>query len=396
MNRKKILVMTDQMPWGHRSIAKAIYEGIKEKERQWPVKVDLAQVDVDLGIGNDIYTFFYRHAPKGWRIFSEVVFGDKKNRRITRGVMKEVMVMNLPRMKKVVVKYKPDLIICAYHFNSNVLTLLRESEPGLNFELWTVAADPWTFMPGSVVPGADKHLVYDEVTRKKLEGFGIDKKRIVETGWWVRPEMYRPHDRDKVRKKLGFKDERPVVFVGGGSLGTSALTRFLPLLLFVRKKVGIIFNTGMDKSAYRLVERYVKVIRSIGLDKRVQIKNMGWIDNMAEVLAVADIVFGKAGPNFLFDTIAAGKPFVSITHIGGQEDGNIEIIKKKKLGWVKEKNGQLAKFFVRYLRRPKYYNQKYLKTIKKEGKRNRQSIERIWQQVEKEFGWGENKNPAKS
>lgn len=123
---------------------------------------------------------------------------------------------------------------------------------------------------------------------------------------------------------------------------------------------------------------------------------MGWIDNMAEVLAVADIVFGKAGPNFLFDTIAAGKPFVSITHIGGQEDGNIEIIKKKKLGWVKEKNGQLAKFFVRYLRRPKYYNQKYLKTIKKEGKRNRQSIERIWQQVEKEFGWGENKNPAKS
>ena len=53
---------------------------------------------------------------------------------------------------------------------------------------------------------------------------------------------------------------------------------------------------------------------------------------MAEVLGASDIVFGKAGPNFLFDSVACQKPFVSMTHIGGQEDGNVELIKKKKLG----------------------------------------------------------------
>jgi UDP-N-acetylglucosamine:LPS N-acetylglucosamine transferase len=51
---------------------------------------------------------------------------------------------------------------------------------------------------------------------------------------------------------------------------------------------------------------------------------------MAEVLSASDIVFGKAGPNFLFNVVACKKPFVAITHVGGQEDGNLDIIRKKK------------------------------------------------------------------
>ena len=32
MAKKKILVLTDTLPWGHRSIARAIYGFLKEKE----------------------------------------------------------------------------------------------------------------------------------------------------------------------------------------------------------------------------------------------------------------------------------------------------------------------------------------------------------------------------
>ena len=120
-------------------------------------------------------------------------------------------------------------------------------------------------------------------------------------------------------------------------------------------------------------------------DDVVIIKNMGWIDNMAEVLGASDIVFGKAGPNFLFDSVAGQKPFVSITHIGGQEDGNIDLIQKKKLGWVKEKNNELVDFLYKYLDDPKYFEKKFKETIKKEALNNERSLEVILERIKKDL-----------
>ena len=122
-------------------------------------------------------------------------------------------------------------------------------------------------------------------------------------------------------------------------------------------------NTGVDKFAYRMVNNYIKFLAKFKKNNVVYIKNMGWIDDMAEVLGAVDIVFGKAGPNFLFDVVACQKPFVAITHIGGQEDGNIDLIRKKKLGWLREKSVDLVNFLYQYLDNPKYFEKKFEKSI---------------------------------
>ena len=189
-----------------------------------------------------------------------------------------------------------------------------------------------------------------------------------------------------MRKSLGFDDERPVIFVGGGSLGTNSLAKFLPVLLLSRRKIGVIFNTGKDKVAFKMVKEYMRLLARLKKKDKVLIKNLGWIENMAEILSAVDIVFGKAGPNFMFDVVAAEKPFVAITHIGGQEDGNLEIIKKKKLGWVKEKNTSLLRFFRLYLKRPNYFHKKYETSIHAEAVKNKGSGELVWKRVKKDLG----------
>ena len=103
------------------------------------------------------------------------------------------------------------------------------------------------------------------------------------------------------------------------------------------------------------------------------------------MLTASDIVFGKAGPNFLFDVVARKKPMVAITHIGGQEDGNIEIIKKKGLGWVKEKPGQAADFLLEYLEDPKYYQRKFRNNIREEARNNQKTMGKVWERVKKEL-----------
>jgi len=378
--KKRILVLTDHMPWGHRSIARAIYGYLKDKEVGENYEVFYEEVKAETGVANDIYTLLYRFSPATNRISYKLMEFDR-----LREVAERVSLTSLPKLKKVIAKQKPDLIICAYFFHSHSLSKWREKDKKQKFKLWTVVADPWSINPVSFVPGADLHLVYDEVGWKKGLRQGILPDNIMITGWWVREAMYKKYNRDESRRKLGFTDNRPVIFVGGGSLGTSSLVKILPALVFVKKKVGLVFNSGTDRLGFNLVAEYVKLLKRYRRDNLVEIKNLGWIENMGEVLSACDIVFGKAGPNFLFDVVATKRPFVAITHIGGQEDGNIDLLVHKKLGLVKEKNGEITKFFLNYLDNDKKYRDRFSKTIAAEAEKNRQSLPLILERIKKEI-----------
>lgn len=380
MAKKKILVITDHMPWGHRSIARAIYGFLKTKEKEGEVSIEYAEVRAETGVGNDIYTFSYRYFPLSNRLARWIPTASKR----ARMLIENLSVVNMPELKRLVDRVKPDLIICCYWFHSHSLMKLKEKE-NKKFILWSVVADPWTINPATFVAGADLNLVYDEVGVKMALKYGVEAERVMKTGWWVRGEMYQSIDRKQARRKLGVFDNRPVIFVGGGSLGTNSLTRLLPALMMIKKKCAFIFNTGTDKLLRVMVDEYVRLLKRMKLGEEIIVKNLGWIDNMAEILTASDMVFGKAGPNFLFDVVAREKPMVAITHIGGQEDGNVEIIKKKGLGWVKEKPGQSADFLLEYLEDPKYFQQKFRKNIREEARSNQKTMGKVWGRIKKEI-----------
>jgi len=373
---KKILVLTDDKPWGHRSIARAIFNYLKENESGF--EVELAEIKAETGFLSDLYVFTYRYTPASNRVFHKI----SKNE-VVRDLVRETSGINLKKIKNEVERFDPDLVISAYFLHSQSLAVWRKKE-NKKFKLWTIVADPWSINPISFVKDADLSLVYDEVGMKEAIKYGIEKDKIWVTGWWTRQSMYQKYNRDLARKKLGFDDDRPVIFVGGGSLGTNSLPKLLPVILMLKKRVGFVINTGTDKLAFNLVKQFLRVFRRLRKDGLVQIKHLGWIDNMAEILSASDMVFGKAGPNFLFDVVAAEKPFVAMTHIGGQEDGNIDLIKKKKLGWVKERNGEISQFLDEYLERPKYFQEKYKKNIMVEAKKNKETLEKILDRVKKE------------
>ena len=182
MIKKKILILTDDMPWGHRSIARAIYGGLKKKEKENNWQVEYAEVKAEIGVGRELYTFISRYSPKLNRLVT-VVSGENAFR-----LMDMVAKDNLVRLKKVVKKVKPDLIICTFYYHSHSLAKWKKDE-NLNFDLWTVVADPWTVLEASFIPGVDMSIVYDEVMEERAMDFGISEDKILKTGWWVRKEM---------------------------------------------------------------------------------------------------------------------------------------------------------------------------------------------------------------
>ena len=115
--RKKILVLTDDMPWGHRSIAKAIYGYLKEKEGENNYEVEFKEVKANTGIVGDLYVFIYRYFPKSNIIVHQ--FAQRKES--VRKLLEETSSINLPRVKKVVEEVKPDLIISDYFYHTHSL-----------------------------------------------------------------------------------------------------------------------------------------------------------------------------------------------------------------------------------------------------------------------------------
>ncbi len=375
MSKIKILILTDHMPWGHRSIARSMYESQKalaDPERFEFEYLEFKTKTVGGGLG---YTLISRYFPASHKLFHLL-----SKPRISREFVRQSSSINLPHLKTKIREIQPDLIICTYFLLTDALQLWREKE-ATSFALWTVAPDPWSFNSVAFTKGCDLHIVYDNKGVEQAGEYGIQPEEVLATGWWTRPEMYRQHDKEDCRRKLGIASDRPVIFVGGGSLGTASITRLLPTLLTLKKNVQFIINTGIDKNAQKSTERFVRQLRRFRKDDSIRVLTLGWIENMAEVLAASDIVFGKAGPNFLFDCVACRKPFVAITHIGGQEDGNLDLILAKKLGWVREKRREMVRFLKDYLEQPEYYEQIYADNIEREALNNERSAALIAERI---------------
>ena len=69
-------------------------------------------------------------------------------------------------------------------------------------------------------------------------------------------------------------------------------------------------------------------------------------------MQAADLVIGKAGPNSVFEAIATLTPFFATTHISGQEDGNLDIIRDLKVGYVEEDVKKASKLLFKIIEYP--------------------------------------------
>ena len=51
-------------------------------------------------------------------------------------------------------------------------------------------------------------------------------------------------------------------------------------------------------------------------------------------MAAADVIIGKAGPNFIAEAVMLEKPFLATAFIPGQEAPNLIFLERYNLGWV--------------------------------------------------------------
>lgn len=204
--------------------------------------------------------------------------------------------------RRIIREFKPDCVVCTGGYVSGpvIMAAAKEGIPSLIHEQ--------NVYPGLTVKGSEKYVEYLAVSFDETVNLMKEKKKCVVTGNPIRTEILEA-DKTAARKKLGI--DKPFVLVFGGSLGAQKINDTVCAIIPMIKEHGgmkLMFGTGERNYAQvsGMIEKYG--IKADGGDIEV----VPYIDNMADVMAAADIVVSRSGAITASELAALGKPSVLI------------------------------------------------------------------------------------
>jgi processive 1,2-diacylglycerol beta-glucosyltransferase len=368
MKKTKILIFTAIT--GHMSLAQAAKSFLEELPNAEIKIVNLIEDRFAWGF----YKVSYRFMP----FLTKIPYEITRNENMSEIIKNYFIVKYRKKVLSVLKNEKPDFVITTYF---GYIPILDEIKPIAKFGFINIISDPVTIHPLILSKEADFNIGFDNYFIKLAKKIGIKKESLLPSGWLVRKNFFEEIDKEKIRKKYKL-DDKFTILVCGGSEGSNAIILLLPFLFFSKMKndFQIIFICGNNKTLEKVINQTYRIARKIN-PKPPKILVKSFTDRLHEFMAISDIVVGKAGPNLIFESVSMKKPFIAITHISGQEDGNLHLIKKLKLGWVAEdpvKASELIKYIINNPKKLSKY--KHLKDI---SEKNYNTGKKIFEIVQK-------------
>lgn len=355
--------------YGHKSIADAIEEKIlQETKGKYNVKLFFRKRNaLDL-----TYDYLYKINPTSlgspfyWT--SKITQKDKSARKLAEAYFASNYNQEITDFIK---KNKIDLCISTYFECNPILEKFQKS--GIPFI--NVVTDPKTAHSLVVSEKAQANIVFDDYLVNHIKSKNTNK-----AGWFVRKKFENSYDQKAVRKKLKIDNHQTFLIVSG-SEGSNAILKILPSIINCDKKVNFIVSCGNNKFLYNNI---IGIQQSFDRFSSSQAKliPLYHTDKLYSYMQAADLIIGKAGPNTLFESVACEKPFFAITHVHGQEDGNLDIIKDYKIGIVEENSKKANKKIAELIENPDKITT-FTKNLKKLKAYNKNSINILLKEIDR-------------
>lgn len=305
---------------GHASISSAIVSCLKDKYTVYENNIT--------GKYFSLYTPFYLYFPQLFKIPYALSQFKQANRLINTLVDKAY---KAPVME-IFAKQRPNVVISTWTIPNRIIETLQRD---ISFPFINIVPDPRTFHV--LEPSAKAiNFVFDQNAAKRCEKTRIPKNQIIPSGWFVRSEYYQDYQQSKVREQLGLDPNTPTILVAAGSEGTNWVLKIIPAFIQSHQQLNVFFACGSNRQLYTLIKNMAEVNQVLRPSNRISFIPLQYTNKMYTYMQSADLVIGKAGPNLLFESVATKTPFFAITHIAGLEDGNLEIIREYKVGYVEE------------------------------------------------------------
>lgn len=240
-----------------------------------------------------------------------------------------------PSIKAKLVLDCPDGIVATHFFVSPLLTAMRELK--LSIPLIIIVTEPFsTPEPWFYYPNI-QYVVFSEEAKAVALKEGVAESNVAV----FKPIINHPIvalDDGRVlviRNKYGLTPGKKIVLIIGGANGLPKGDKILSALLKDSIDAEFVVVCGNNKKS----EDQMRALAARYPKKAVV---MGYVKDVGELIAVADLVIGKAGAGVVFETLMNKKPLLITHYIYGQEKGTMEFVVKRNLGWYEPRPSRIA------------------------------------------------------
>jgi len=320
---KRVLILTADAGFGHRSAAIAVEEALKIKYgSQVHVNIinplDDKRVPFLLRESQSDYDKIVRNAPELYKIGYDV-----SDATIASFLMETVLtVMFWEVIRDVLRKYRPDVIFSTYPMYQAPLTALfsvfRTFVP-----LLTVVTDLATVHRLWFNTQVDALLVPTEAVRELAVSYGVPPEKIHVTGIPVHPAILQ-NQRSKAEARLALgweKDLRTILAVG--SRRVEHLIDVIHVVNHFGTPLQLAVVTGKDAKMFADLQ---------SIEWHVPVHLYDYVTNMPEMMRAADLIISKAGGLIVTESLASGLPMMLVDVIPGQEEGNKDYVVSNQAG----------------------------------------------------------------
>ena len=317
-DKKRVLIMTADAGFGHRSAALAVRDAILDQyEPQLQVDVvnplDEPTTPPFLRDTQSEYDNFVRNVPDLYQIGYEA----SDNPIPTRFLERSIGVLLVDTMRELFTHYKPDIVLSTYPWYQSAMTTLFLTSRRYRIPQFTVVTDLSTVHRMWFHNKVTGCLVPNNLVAELAMSYGMPLEKISITGIPVSPAISKEtRDRNEIRKELGWQPDIPTIL----AVGSKRVERLIDAMNVINHFGGAIQAAvvcGRDEEMYRELSRF---------DWHIPAHIYEYSDTMPTLMKASDLILCKAGGLIVTESLASGLPMILTEVIPGQETGNAEYV----------------------------------------------------------------------
>jgi processive 1,2-diacylglycerol beta-glucosyltransferase len=351
----RILIATITAGGGHLAAAAAL----EEHWRAWRPQDTLEKVDLlkffsplHRKITKDGYVKLVEHAPEIWGLVFKKTDRMDASRRIND--LKRALPSNSRRkFTNFLNEFRPDAVLCTHYLPLEALgleCLKAERHAAKKSKSKSQTNDKTLPVVVSIVTDFEAHALWmddcvdiycvaTEDTKGRMVARGVNAEKIRVSGIPISKRFSSEMDTGAIKKRMGLRDDLPVILVLGGGFGMGPVAE---ILMQLDKSPGI-FQTVVVTGKNQELRKEVS-----GVDRSHPTHVLGFASNMHELMAISDLIITKPGGLTTSEALALGKPLMILDPIPGQEAANSDFLLERgaavKLNRVEDLPYRLEQF----------------------------------------------------
>lgn len=235
----------------------------------------------------------------------------------------------LALIEKEVNEIKPDLIVSIAPLCNGAIAHVAQAQQ-IPFLLMPTDLDPRSFLVGfskeRTGPFACTLAFDDPIMKEMLEAYGIKNEEIIVTGLALRPQFFLLAQKTDDRPPIA---ERPLtILLMMGAVGGNNLYEIARKISTIQQPIELIICIGKNEGLRKRLE-------TITMPQESRMQIVSFTENIASLMAFADIMVTKSGTLSLCEAIQSSLPVLldATSKVICWEQFNHQFVKKYEIGY---------------------------------------------------------------